>query len=548
MLNRSLTGAVACATVLQLAVSAAAQTARTPVLPELDGTLELSLREAIRLSIENNLDVQISRYGPLLASEDVMIAWGVYDPELFGEGGVNDTQTPSAFGLEERAAESQRVNREEYFGALGLRGLLPALGASYEITYSGSEVKTDSGLSVLSPEYTQDVLFTATFPLMRGLIWNEPWTRVRVSEIGVDSSVDEFRTELMDIVDRTERAYWDLVSNRDAVRVAQKSLETARALLDQTEAQYEVGVVSRVEVVEAAAGVADREFRLISATAREGNSQDVLIDEVLGPFLAPRATLRFELTDSPETVTISGVDVEAATHKAFDQRPELAVAAHVIEQRQVQLKLASHNRLPELNIVGSYGFTGLSGQENPDRSDFRPDPPPGGPPNPPLPPPRTKNRFWNANDDFFRGKGNRNYTVQGVLSFPLGNVEARHEHSRANLELRRARSRLRRLQQSIVTEVRRAARDLEAALEGVEAANRREAAAAEQLRAERVRLEHGESTPFDVLLREEDLVEAENQKILAQNVYQTSITGLERAQGTILSRHNVVIEDAARLR
>ena len=72
--------------------------------------------------------------------------------------------------------------------------------------------------------------------------------------------------------------------------------------------------------------------------------------------------------------------------------------------------------------------------------------------------------------------------------------------------------------------------------------------AREQLRAERVRLEHGESTPFDVLLREQDLVQAQSQKILAQNAYHNSITGLDRAQGTILERNQIVVEDAATLR
>ena len=79
-------------------------------------------------------------------------------------------------------------------------------------------------------------------------------------------------------------------------------------------------------------------------------------------------------------------------------------------------------------------------------------------------------------------------------------------------------------------------------------ASLRDAAAAEQLRAEHVRLEHGESTPFDVLLREQDLVQAQSQKILAQNTYHNSITALDRAQGTILERNQIVVDQAAALR
>ena len=72
---------------------------------------------------------------------------------------------------------------------------------------------------------------------------------------------DKFDSELMDQVQNTEDAYWGLIAAQDSTRVAEKSLETAKALLEQTQAQYEVGVVSRVEVVQAEAGVADREFK-----------------------------------------------------------------------------------------------------------------------------------------------------------------------------------------------------------------------------------------------------------------------------------------------
>ena len=156
--------------------------------------------------------------------------------------------------------------------------------------------------------------------------------------------------------------------------------------------------------------------------------------------------------------------------------------------------------------------------------------------------------FFDANDEFFGDDASENWAVRGVLSMPIGNFGARGRYDRTQFELRRTQTQLHRLQQSIVTDVRRFARNLAASVEGIEAAERAVAAAEEQLRAERVRLEYGESTPFDVLLREEDLVTAEAQLIAAQQAYQNAITALERAQGTILTRNGIVIEQAAALR
>ncbi|MCH2410822.1 TolC family protein, partial [Myxococcota bacterium] len=134
------------------------------------------------------------------------------------------------------------------------------------------------------------------------------------------------------------------------------------------------------------------------------------------------------------------------------------------------------------------------------------------------------------------------------FSVPLGNVKARSTVRSRALELRRAKTRLKRLEQAIILEARTAIRDLQSAREGIKAAERRRLAAEEQLRAEEVRLEYGESTPFDALQRERDLVEAESQKISALQRYRESIATLDAAQGTILEDRNILIEDTKKLR
>src|SRR4029453_5608386 len=139
---------------------------------------------------------------------------------------------------------------------------------------------------------------------------------------------------------------------------------------------------------------------------------------------------------------------------------------------------------------------------------------------------------------FFSSGGARSWTGGGVLSFPLGNVTARAEAQRAALELRKARTEVLRLEQSIVLEVRDAVRNMLSAQEGIEAAERRRLAAAEQFRAESIRLAHGEA----------HLVDAESQKIAALQIYRDSLAALDRAQGTILRDRNVLVEEARALR
>ena len=498
--------------------------------PTLHGNLALSLQEAIEMGLENNLNLEVQRHAPLIADEDVSIAWGSYDPEFYAQSTYLDTETPNAVSINQQSTTSLKG----VDGRGGFRGLVPWLGASYDLSLYSSRFETDNTLQSLSPAMRSIVSIKLNVPLLRGLIWNEPWTRLKTTRILRDAELENFRREVMDTVRDIEGAYWGLIANEEQLRVEEKSLETAKALLEQTKTQYEVGVVSKVEVTEAEAGVAAREYSRITAENTYLTAQDRLINLVLGPNLTAESKLVIQPTDRPEDYVAYDIDVEEAVRKALDYRPELAVAQREIERQEIALKFAKNQRLPQLDLVGEYGNEGLAGDTNPDAL-FPPSSPPG-------------NDYRNTYNDFFTQSAADRIVGGGIFSIPIPNTAGRHGVSKSELELRRAMVEKRRVEQQIVLEVRLAARNLSSAQEGIEASQRRVLAAEEQLRAEKIRLEYGESTPFDVLLRERDLVGAETEKIFAFRVYRTSVTDLDRFQGTILQTRNIAIDAVGRLR
>jgi outer membrane protein TolC len=500
--------------------------------PSTHDELALSVQDAIAMSIENNLNVQIARFQPLISDFEHTGAWGAYDPQLFGNFDYASTETPVATALQ----ASDRLVERKTTGAAGVLGLIPKLGAEYEISYGGQRSQSTSSIQALSPEYRSTLLGRLTLPLLKGAWWGEPWVVVKQTAVGSEIADEEFRRNLMDLIRGTEDAYWAVSASDDERRVAHKSLEARRALLEQTEAQYEVGVVSKVEVTEAEAGVAQGELGVIVAENAYRTAQDALIDVVLGPHLTPDSRLEIRPTDSPEEVVTYTVDPEEANRKAIAHRPEIASARKNIEQQEIELKFRENQRLPKLDLELTYGYQGLAGDENPVPQLG------GGTVG------RIDRKFWAADDDWFSADGAKQWSGGAVVTIPIGNVSGRAGVSKARLELRRTRTQLRRVELDVVIEVRKAIRDLDSSLEGIEAAERRRVAAAEQLRAEEIRLEHGESTPFDVLQREEDLVEAESQKINALQLYHNSVTALDRAQGTILRDRNIIVEQAAPLR
>jgi outer membrane protein TolC len=502
------------------------------------GELPLTLRDAIARALENNTDVELFRYDPAIARYEERSAWGQYEPVFYGVSDHRDGSLPVAqvfqgFGF---------LTEEETTGTTGVSGVLPLLGWQYDFGYSGSRYETSSTIASVSPEYRSNVTFAFTAPLMRGFLYGEPWIRVRLAGEGVAIAEEQFRGRLMDIVRETEDAYWGLAAAGRNLGVAKKSLETSRALLRQTQAQFQVGVVSRVEVTEAEAGVAQREFQLIADENIYRSAQDRLIDLVFGPALTPTSSLEVVVADSPENYAKHEIDPVMATEKALSNRPELIAAERQAEMERIRLKFSRNQRLPQVDLVASYGTSGLSGVGQPVCFGTAACPPPT------IPAPNIPDEYGDSHDLLFQGEDGRTWTAGARLSIPIGNGSARSNVRISEIDLHKAETFVDRQRQAIITEVRLAVRNLQSAIQGIEAAERRRLAAAEQHRAEQIRLEHGESTPFDVLLREEDLVEAESQKTAALRIYHASVVALDRAQGTLLEDRGIAVEGVKRSR
>ncbi|MBM4382725.1 MAG: TolC family protein [Deltaproteobacteria bacterium] len=501
--------------------------------PPPTGQLPLTLRDAIARALERNTDVELFRYDPAIADYQRRAAWGVHEPTFYGSADHRDSSLPIAsifqgFGF---------LLEEDTRGSTGVSGVLPMIGWQYDFGYSGSRLETSSGIASLNPEYRANVTFALSAPLLRGFLFGQPWVGVRLAAKGSEIAHESFRKNLMDVVRGTEDAYWTLSAASRNLEVAKKSLETSRALLKQTQAQFQVGVVSKVEVTEAEAGVAQREFQLIAAENLYRSSQDRVIDIVFGPALSPTSSLEIVVADSPENYQKLDVDPTVATEKALRNRPELLVAERQVEVQRIRTKFAKNQRLPQVDLVGSYGTHGLSGVGQTVNLGTIVFPPIAGP-----------DQYGDTHDDFFQGDDSRTWTAGARVSVPIGNTTARSNVRIAEIELHKAETFVDRTRQAIVAEVRDAVRNLQSAIQGIEAAERRRVAAAEQHRAEQIRLEHGESTPFDVLLRESQLVEAESQKIAALRVYHASVVALDRAQGTLLEDRGIAVESVKRSR
>lgn len=503
-----------------------------PALEQVLGSeRSLSLQEAIDLALEHNLALQVARTEPAIAGERIGEARGAFDPRLVASSSFEHTETPFASPVQAAFGGSSVIDEDIWNHGGGLTGATP-LGLSYSSLYNIRRTESSSGFTALDPEWRAQWETALTLPLLKGLIHNDPRLAVRRSRLAKSISDEQFRSVLNEIIQGVENAYWELTAARSNEGVAAKSLETAQNLLEQTRVQYQVGVVSKVAVTQAEAGVAERELNLILARNRAQSAQDRLLNVIAAPNIAAFAKTRID-PQEPTFIEYT-VEPEAALAKAVANRPELSAARIAVEDAELQLDHAWNQRLPQLDLRASFRTEGLSGD-----SKIGPDPVTGviGPLAPGFP-----SGHQRAHDDWFSDDGNHSWTVGANFELPLDNETARSRYTQRKIELRRAKTSLRRTEQDLVLEVRDAIRSLQSSIDAVRAAERRKAAQAETLRAEQERLRLGDSTPFQVLEFESDFAEAEQQVIEALRSYRDAITSLERAQSTLLESRGISVQ------
>jgi hypothetical protein len=127
--------------------------------------LSLSLDESIQLALQNNLDVEVQRFTPLIAGEQETESWGAYDPELFSEFGYSESKEPISFILQEEVI----FQGDSYDGFGGFRGLIPYFGSEYSFQFNGERTTTNLPVQAFSPEYRSSFSLSVSQPLLRGL-------------------------------------------------------------------------------------------------------------------------------------------------------------------------------------------------------------------------------------------------------------------------------------------------------------------------------------------------------------------------------------------
>jgi outer membrane protein TolC len=569
------------------------QLANSPLLNQLirDGKLYLSLKDAIQLALQNNLDLAIARYNLPIADTDILrtqaggifrgVNTGVvqgtpgggvggfgagapgagaggtsggaggagagasglvestlgtgtavssYDPAIFGTVGAEHQTTPLA-NQRNYGVPSLQLNTGQ--ASLGYTQAFSS-GSSVSFEFNNSRQTTNSPYFNLSPVLGSMYRFSFQQQLLAGFGFGPNLRYLHIAKNNKKISDIAFKDQVMATVTQIENIYWDLVNAYEQAQVNEQSLAFAQQSFDNAKKQLQLESIPAMDMMRAEAEVSKRDQDLTVAKTNL-QLQELLIknavtkslDDPVLEAIPVVPTDRLESTQAPASAAVQDLIVQA-----LRDRPELAESDVDLVNRQISRKAAGNALLPTLSLVGFYGGSGLAGPLNPNYNI------PGLPNVSNVPtdfPGALGNTFNNSSPDYYIGFN---------LNIPIRNRVAKADQYRSELEYRQSELRREQLRKQIRIEVRNAQYALEQTAARVGAAQKARDLAQRTFEIMQKEQTLGAGSTFQTMTAQRDLAVAKLDLVTAMTIYEKAKVELDRATGSTLEHNGIEIQDA----
>jgi outer membrane protein TolC len=553
------------------------------------GKLYLSLQDAIALALENNIDIEIQRYGPELAKIDLnraeagglirgvqqTVFQGAQSATNFltgggqaggGSGGagggaggtalsgtvfqVTGTNIPSldpVFSMGYSNSKSSQPQINSFI--TGTTAVVTSVnswnaqiqkqfltGTGVTLAYDTSGIETNQLTADLNPFNRGTLSLQVSQRLLQGFGLQVNNRNIRIARNSLRVSDLTFKQQVITTVASVINLYWDLVSFNEAVKVRRQALTLAQKLYEDNKKQVEIGTLAPIEIVRAEAEVARNQQDLTIAETQVLQQETILKNQlsrngVANDTLAAVSIVPTDRISIPENEAV--LPANDLIDQALKQRPELEQTRLNITNTKIGLAGARSALLPSLDIFGSTGTRALSGSVNPVSFGNQP---------------RNANPFFvggftNALGQLFR-RNFPDYTLGVQLNVPLRNRAAQADIANDTLRLRQQELQEQRQLNSIRVDVQNALIALQQARAQYQSAMKNRDLQQQTLDAEQKKYALGSSTIFLVIQGQRDLALAQQSEVQAQTAYARARNQMYVAAGNLLDTYQISLDDA----
>jgi outer membrane protein TolC len=509
------------ASILVLALFAAAPPAALAQAPA-GNVRRLTVDDAVKLALEQNLGIAIERLNPQIQDETVAQARSYWVPTFTSTLQNNSQNSPPTSAL---SGGQTKITDSRFSTQIGVNQILPT-GASYSLAWNSARSTSSNVFTNFDPLLSSNVAFAISQPLLRNRdidAYRQQLESSRKDRAAADVSL---RATIASTTRNVKNAYWDLVYARDNLQAQQQSLDLAKRALADNEKRVQIGTMAPIDIVEAQAEVARNEETVIVAEAAIQQAEDRLRALILDPASPDFWTTTLEPSEQMPFRAVA-VDVDGAIRKAIDSRTDVQLAKNSLEKTDIALKYFRSQVLPDISANLSYQSNAVGGVVLSPLTS--------------LPLTGNVNRtvlsqtgYGTVLGDVFTNQF-PTWTFGVTLSYPIGASTQETNLARARLQRSQAETQLKNLEMQIGTQVRDAARQVQTNQKRVDSARAARDLAEQRLAAEEKKFAAGIQISFFVFQAQRDLAQARTNEIRAIADYNKSVVDFEAIQETALT-------------
>lgn len=548
-----------------------------------NGNLYLNSRDVVALALENNIDIEVQRYGPLLAREVLRRAQGGGAlrsvgagiapgptsvslsgvsintngaPSSAGGGGVSSgggivTQLgpsvpsfdPTLSGFANFAHSTAPQSNTVLTGTTSLVTATRALQAQYsqtfpigltvQGTYASTNIHVNSNFFTLNPYTSGDLDLQLTQNLLNGFGKSVNTRNIRVQNNNLKVTDLQFRQQVITTVSAVLNLYWDLVSFNEETRARQAAVDTAEQLLKNNQEQVRIGTLAQIEVTRAQSQLYSARQDLLIAQTNQMQQETILKNALSRSGVATADLADVHLVPL-ETISIPAADdsrgVPELVAAAMANRVELQQARINLDSNNVNLAGVRSSLKPSLQVFADVTNNGLSGMASgaalnqPGVAYFD-----GG--------------YGNFLEQILR-RNFPNYSAGLSLNIPLRNRAAQSDYVTSQLEIRQNELNLQKQVNQIRVDVQNAVIGLQQARARYEAAHEARVLSQETFDGDKKKYELGAGTSYQVVQDQRDLASAQSSEVQAMANYTHARIQFDQAIGATLEVNNVSIAEA----
>jgi outer membrane protein TolC len=554
-----------------------------------NGKLYLTLRDAIDLALEDNLDMVIARYNLPIAQMDILrtaaggsvrgVNTGVVSGTPGGaQGGLGGGSGAGAGGTSSGAGGAGAGASGLVTSTLGTgtsvsnydpfvsitsyddhtRQILPntvtsgvqlyeqntilanfsyaqafPTGTSLQVVWNNNRQSTNSPNNSFNPEFSTYSQVYISQQLLAGFGLGPNLRFLRIARTNQKVSDIAFRAQVIATVTQICDLYWDLVSAYDIEQVSERSVAFANETLDKSRKQFQLQAIPEMDVLKAESDLATREQDLTVARTnlelQELYMKNAITRSLDDPILEEMPVVPVDHVGAPTGGTSQPLpDMIAA---ALQNRTELQESSLVLQNSELSRKTARNALLPTLSLYGYYAGQGYGGASNPLQTGYNPKTAPAA------------TGFGTSIENAFN-YSSPDYQVGFNFGIPLRNRIAKADQYRTELEYRQSQVYLEELKKRIRIEVRSASFAFEQGAARVQAAQKARDLAARTLDIMQKEQKLGAGSNQQTLSAEHDLAVADSALVTAETAYEKARIEVRRSVGSILEEYGISIESA----